>query len=130
MTDIRCCPGAGTMAHVRGCAHHPESERDATERHGRPDGCRPGDGCPCYPEIPDRLAAAIGAALFNVSNLPMWMQAPALGRDMSSLRNMVADKVLRSDWLATVRREAWDEGALACSEGRGSDANPYARWTR
>ena len=24
MTDERCCPGHGTMAHVRGCVNHPE----------------------------------------------------------------------------------------------------------
>lgn len=23
-----CCPGAGTMAHVRGCVNHPEADRD------------------------------------------------------------------------------------------------------
>lgn len=26
-TDERCCPGAGSMAHVRGCINHPEAGR-------------------------------------------------------------------------------------------------------
>lgn len=87
-----------------------------------------GDGRPCdgVREIPDGLNYAIGAVLFNVSNLPFWMQAAALGRDMGQLRVLLAGAVLDSDWLAEVRQEAAAPVAVLLDERRRLLANHYA----
>lgn len=143
--EERCCPGAGTMAHVRGCANHPEAQADAAERHGRPDGCRPGDGCPCYPIESDveALASALmehegcqpnagqdnsGSGTTGVGVWSCGIRVPFVDNldTMERLHLAAALETL----LSNARRVAWDAGALAVSEGRGSDANPYARWTR
>lgn len=97
----------------------------------------------------DALGDVILGRICNVSNLPDWMRAPALGRSMRPLANLIAGAVLASDWLAQrdlrVRAEALREAADEVTEDGGAwdvlalyvdeAGHPYAlegirRWLR
>lgn len=47
----------------------------------------------------EELVNSITGCLGNVSDLPLWMQSSALGRDTRPLLRLVARAVIESDWL-------------------------------
>lgn len=61
----------------------------------------------------EALSDSIVGCFSNVSDLPGWMQVPALGRYMRPLTLLAARAVLASDWLAQAiadaKAETWEQ---------------------
>lgn len=81
----------------------------AAERHGRPDGCEPGDGCPCFPEeVPGkrvRFALAVGVAAHDTGiDMPAAWHRAALSVGRRPL-TLFADSVTREG--DTIVAEGW-----------------------
>ena len=63
-------------------------------------------------ELRDEVAGVLITKLVNVTNLPEWMQVPALGKPMRPLANMLADALV-----PLLERRERETAALAWNEG-------------
>lgn len=73
----------------------------------------------------EALVNSIAGCISNVSLLPKWMQAPALGRDTRPILEFVARAVIASAWLA--RHDAEVERRAAAKALRGIEQFAHER---
>lgn len=74
-----------------------ETLAEAADRHGRPDGCRPGDGCPCYPDpgvpigaLPPFSVEYIDPALLGGKGIDRWFVMGTLDGDPRNQQGPIA----------------------------------------